>query len=544
MTSAKQISRRHSHSAIKFVPTSLIFLALLSFVARSQPVMATTTKPKLVVAIIIDQFRYDYLTRFRADYHGGLDQLLLNGANFTNAFYAQVPTVTAVGHSIFLSGAMPSVSGIVGNAWYDHEEAKLVTSVCDWSVQIVGGNQPRRGPKCTDADPASPKRLLVTTIGDELRNANSESKVIGISLKPRAAVLPSGHRAAAAYWFDDVTGNFATSTFYVNELPAWVNAFNAQKLPAAYVDRKWEGFPKWNFQGSAKAPYEKLPASPWGNELVEQFAERAIIAEKLGQGDATDLLTISFSSNDYVGHAVGPDAPEVRDMALRTDQLLGKLFALIEHQIGLKNAIIVLSADHGVASVPDRTGKLPGGYVSVEDIGREIDTALTARFGPADWLIPGGGESVYFNHPALQKLKGDDGKPIRFEEICRVAKEALLLNPALHIARVYTREQLDNGVAGDFIARAEMFGYNPKRSGDLAIVLEPGYVPGHAGTTHFSPYAYDSHVPVLFMGPGVKPGRYDEKIEINDIAPTLATMLDVQTPSGSSGRVLTEMLAH
>jgi len=522
----------------------LAALAPIALLTAYPAVGSAASKPKLVVGIIIDQFRYDYLTRFRDDYHGGLDQLLTNGADFTNAFYAQVPTVTAVGHSIFMSGAMPAVSGIVGNAWYDHDEAKVVTSVCDWSVRTVGGAQPQPGPKCTDADPASPKRLLVTTVGDELRNANSESKVIGISLKPRAAILPSGHRAAAAYWFDDVTGNFATSTFYVNDLPAWVNAFNQQKLPAAYVDRKWEGFPKWNFHGSAKAPYDKLPASPWGNELVEKFAEQAVNAEKLGQGKATDLLTVSFSSNDYVGHAVGPDAPEVRDMALRTDQLLGTFLQALDRGVGLKNVIIVLSADHGVAPIPDRTGKLPGGYVSVDEIGRQIDTALTARFGAADWLMPGGGESVYFNRPAIQKLKGSDGKALSFDEICRVAKEALLLNPALHIARVYTREQLDNGITGDFIARAETFGYNPKRSGDLAIVLEPGYVPGHSGTTHFSPYAYDRHVPILFMGPGIKPGRYNETVEPNDIAPTLATILDIQTPSGSSGRVLTEMLAQ
>jgi predicted AlkP superfamily pyrophosphatase or phosphodiesterase len=519
-----------------------LFLATL--IAAHPSFSATTPKPKLVVAIIIDQFRYDYLTRFRVDYHGGLDQLLTNGADFTNAFYAQIPTVTAVGHSIFLSGAMPAVSGIVGNAWYDRDEAKVVTSVCDWDVRIVGGDQPPQGPKCTDADPASPKRLLVTTVGDELREANSESKVIGISLKPRAAILPSGHRAAAAYWFDDVSGNFVTTTFYLNKLPGWVDAFNQRKLPAEFVDRQWEGFPNWKFHGSAKAPYDKLPASPWGNELVEQFAEQAIGAEKLGQGKATDLLTVSFSSNDYVGHAVGPDAPEVRDMALRTDQLLGKLFQAIDQQVGLKNVVIVLSADHGVAPVPDRTGKLPGGYVSVEEIGRQIDAALTARFGAADWLTPGGGENVYFNRAAIQKLKTPDGKPIGFDEICRVAKEALLLNPALHIARVYTREQLDNGVTGDFIARAATFGYNPKRSGDLSIVLEPGYVPGHSGTTHFSPYAYDRHVPVLFLGPGIRPGHYDETIEPNDIAPTLATMLDIQTPSGSSGRVLTEMLTQ
>lgn len=524
----------------------LTSLALLILITFSRSPSATAPKPKLVVAIIIDQFRYDYLTRFRGDYHGGLDRILTSGADFTNAFYAQVPTVTAVGHSIFLTGAMPSVSGIVGNAWYDRDEAKVVTSVCDWDVRIVGGDQPAKGTKCTDADPASPKRLLVTTVGDELRNANRESKVVGISLKPRAAILPSGHRAAAAYWFDGVSGNFVTSTFYLNELPAWVQAFNGRKLPAAFVEQKWEGFPNWNFRGPAKAPYDKLAASPWGNELVEQFAENSVTGEKLGQRNATDLLTISFSSNDYIGHAVGPDAPEVRDMAIRTDQLLAKLFREIDHQVGLKNVLVVLSADHGVASAPDRTktDKLPGGYVSMEAMGRQVDAALTARFGAADWLIPGGGENLYFNRSVIQKLKAADGKAVTLDEICRAAKEALLLDPELHVARVYTREQLDSGVAGDFVARAETAGYYPKRSGDLAIVLEPGYVPGRSGTTHFSAYAYDTHVPVLFLGPGIKPGRYDEKIQPNDIAPTLATMLDVQTPSGSSGRVLTEMLAQ
>jgi predicted AlkP superfamily pyrophosphatase or phosphodiesterase len=519
--------------------TRLAFLALLGSIAFARS-PAATSKPKLVVAVIVDQFRYDYLTRFRSDYHGGLDQLLTNGADFTNAFYAQVPTVTAVGHSIFLSGAMPSVSGIVGNAWYGREESKYVTSVCDWTVRVVGGDQPKQQPNCTDADPASPRRLLVTTLGDELRNANSDSKVIGISLKPRAAILPSGHRAAAAYWFDSVSGNFVTSSFYIDQLPAWVEAFNDKKLPSSYVDREWDGFPQWNFHGTPKAPYDKLAASPWGNELVEQFAEQALASEKLGQRAATDLLTISFSSNDYIGHAVGPDAPEVRDISLRTDRLLGNLFHVIDRQIGLKNVVIVFSADHGVAHAPDqmRDSKLPGGYISLEDVAKRINQALAAKFGSADWLIPAGGESVYFNHAAIEKAKAT------LDGVCRVAKDALLSDPALHVARVYTREQLDSGVTGDFIARAEIFGYYPNRSGDLAIVFEPGFVPGRSGTTHFSPYAYDTHVPVLFMGPGIKPGRYDERTEPNDIAPTLATILDIQTPSGSSGRVLTEMLAR
>ncbi len=509
---------------------------------------AEAAKPKLIVAIIIDQFRYDYLTRFRTDYHGGLDRFLTHGADFTNAFYGQVPTVTAVGHSIFLSGAMPAVSGIVGNAWYDRGENQIVTSVCDWSVKTVGGEQAIKGNKCTDADPASPKRLLVTTVGDELRAAHADSKVIGISLKARAAILPSGHAANGAYWFDDASGKFMSSSFYMQQVPEWVNSYNQKKLPDAYVDRKWDGFPKWNFRAApgSKTPYAKLPASPWGNELVEQFAEQAIAGEKLGQRQATDLLTVSFSSNDYVGHAVGPYAPEVRDMSIRTDQLLGKLFRFIDENIGLGNVVIVLSADHGVAASPqqDEAIKMPGGYLpgGVEEA---VTTALNQHFGANDWLVPDAGEtSLYFNRDALNKAKGPEGKPVTADDLYRAAEDALFANRQLHVARVYSRTQLDNGIAGDFIAQAEMNGYFPTRSGDLNLIFEPGYVPGTHGTSHFSPYAYDRHVPVLFMGPGIKPGRYDATVQPNDIAPTLATMLDIQTPSGSSGRVLTEMLAH
>ena len=518
-------------------------LAFIAFALTSVSIFAASpAKPKLVVGIIIDQFRYDYLTRFRSEYHGGLDQLMTRGADFTNAFYAQVPTVTAVGHSIFMSGAMPAVSGIVSNSWYDREEGKVVTSVCDWNVKTIGGHQEEKGAKCTDADPASPKRLLVTTLGDELRDAHPDSKVIGVSIKARGAILSSGHRAAGAFWFDDVSGNFVTSSFYMDNLPAWADEFNNQKLPAKYVEQKWDGFPSWKFEASAgsRTPYAKLPASPWGNELIEGFAEKAITGEQLGQRGATDLITISFSSNDYVGHAVGPDAPEVRDMSIRTDQLLGKLFRFIDEKVGMKDVIVVLSADHGVAPTPkhDEEAKLPGGYV-IADAEDAVQSALTRKFGKGAWLIPGAGEtSLYLNWETVAKAKIED------EDIYRTAQQALLAIPQLHVARVYSRDQLGNGIAGDFIAKAEMNGFYPKRSGDLHLIFDSGYMIGTGGTTHFSPYSYDRHVPALLMGPGIKPGRYNGTIEVNDIAPTLATLLDIQTPSGSSGRVLTEALVQ
>jgi len=502
-------------------------------------------KPKLVVGIVIDQFRYDYLTRFRKDYHGGLDQFLRQGADFVNAHYQHAPTVTAVGHSIFMSGAMPSVSGIVSNEWYDRDAKQEVTSVCDWDMQVVGAAQPQQGKRCTDEDPASPRRLLVSTIGDELRNASEASKVIGISLKARAAILPSGHRAQGAFWFDLRSGHFVSSTFYAKELPGWASAFNDEKLPEKYLAQPWPGFPAWSFTAaSGQAAYGKLPASPWGNELVEKFAESAVTGEKLGQRGVTDLLTVSFSSNDYIGHAVGPDAPEVRDMALRVDALIGQLFKLIDKEVGLQNCVFVLTADHGVSPAPpvNQERKMPGVYITGNPA-KVVSHALEARFGAADWIENSSGAGIYLNHKTLAEFRAKDGQPVDLQDVYDTAREAILSAPDLHAARVYSSAELANGIAGDFVARAYVYGFYPKESPDLTIVYDPYDIFGSGkGTTHSSPYGYDTHVPVLFMGLGIKAGRYVQEVMPNDIAPTLATMLDVETPSGSSGRVLAEIL--
>ena len=527
------------------VPTLCTSVLLSSLVAA--PALLPP-KPKLVVGIIIDQFRYDYLTRFQADYHGGLHQLMTQGADFTNGFYAQVPTVTAVGHSIFMSGAMPAVSGVIGNSWYDRSEKRVVTSVCDAKEKnIGGGREEAASARCTDSDPASPRRMTVSTIGAELMTASPQSKVVGGSIKRRGAILPSGHRALGAYWFDDATGHFITSSYYMQTLPDWAETFNGRKLAAHYVDEKWPSFPHWDFHAAkgSNQPYAKLPASPWGNELIESFAEQALSGEKLGTRGVTDVLTVSFSSNDYVGHQVGPDAPEVRDMALRVDALLGKLFRRIDATVGLKNTLIVLSADHGVAAVPteETQMKMPGSYLSGNAIEHAVTKALNGRFGEAEWIIPSGSEtSLYLNGEALAKAKSTDGKTVTWADLFDAARYAILSTPELHVARIYSRDQLDNGVRGDFIAQAGMTGYYAPRSGDLFLTFEPNFMIGKSGTNHFSPYAYDTHVPVLFMGPGIRAGHYAGTIVPNDIAPTLATMLDVQTPSGSSGRVLTEML--
>jgi predicted AlkP superfamily pyrophosphatase or phosphodiesterase len=526
----------------------LLFLCVL-FAGEAFLNAQPPRKPKLVVAIVVDQFRYDYLTRFRKDYNAGFSRMLEGGAVYTNAHYKQMPTVTAVGHSIFLSGAMPSVSGIAGNTWFDRESGSLVTSVCDYTVHVLGAEAQRPGARCEDWDPASPHRLQVSTVGDELRNMDEKSKVIGISFKSRSAILPSGHRANAAYWFDDTNGAFVSSSYYFKDLPEWVTTFNRRKLADGYVQRKWDGFPDWDFHSTnTLRPYDKLPASPWGNELIETFAEAAFDNERLGQGPSTDLLTVSFSSNDYIGHQTGPDAPEVRDMSVRTDRLIGKLIALAEARVGIANLLFVLTADHGVAPLPAEQEKhgMPGGYIFV-DAGDIAGQYLNNRFGtrdktghmntvPADWVLASVDNSLYLNWKTVDNAK------VSRTDVMHSVRDFLLATPQLHASRIYTRDELITGAGSDMIAQAVANGFHEGHTGDILIVQEPYFLFGVSGTSHSTPWGYDTHVPVIFYGAGIKAGSYTRDISINDIAPTLAAILGIEPPSGSSGRILPEIV--
>lgn len=504
---------------------------LLLLLAASLLPAAAPRKPKLVLAVVFDQFRYDYLTRFRSQYHAGFDRLLTRGAVFTNAFYDHFPTVTAIGHSTFLSGAYPSLSGIVGNEWYDREEHKQVTSVSDEDTKLLGG---------FGGSGSSPRRLLVSTVGDEMKIAgNGQSRVIGISLKDRAAILPSGHMADGAYWFDGASGHFVSSSYYFADVPGWVKSFNDTHPADQYAGAKWLDH---TMPANARQLYAGIPASPYGNELVEAFAERALEAGQLGRHDATDLLAVSFSSNDYVGHAYGPDSPEVRDISVRSDQVLGKLLDAIDRQVGLDNVLVVMTADHGVVGVPEvnTARRMPGGRIAPKLLQDTVEKALRARYSDLEWIANIAEDSIYLNWDLIQTHKLDR------DEVTRTAADALRALP--HVFRVYTRDELVHGaVLPDPVSRRVEHGYYAPRCGDLEVILEPYWIFGTGsahGTSHFTPFSYDTHVPVIFMGAGIKAGRYDESIIPNDIAPTLATILDVQTPSGSVGRVLREMFGN
>ena len=494
-----------------------------------------------MLLIAVDQFRYDYLTRFRKDFTGGFDRLLTQGAVFTDANLEHYPTVTAIGHATMLSGATPSVSGIIGNDWFDRETATQVQSITDATVKPIGA---------PNAATASPRRLLVSTVGDEIKLASgavkgaaNAPKVIGVSLKDRSAVMPAGRGADAAYWLDTKSGAFVSSTYYMPEAPAWLQAFNDRHLADAHLGEEWTPLspPATTLKQMPKEKgqpyYEAVFASPWGNDLLLELAGDVLAHERMGQRGPTDVLSVSFSSNDSVGHTYGPESPQVRDIAVRTDRVIGQLLQRVDKLVGLRHTLVALTADHGVAPIPEDLIKrsLPGGRMTNKELFGPIEKALAARFGEGQWLLSTAGSSPYLNYALIEQMKLDPA------EVRRVAAAAAAAVP--HVARVYTRDQLHHGnVGGDRIAQRVVRGFNAQRSGDLEIILEPYWLRSATGTTHGTPYNYDAHIPLVLMGPRIKPGTYSDHVALNDLAPTITTIVGVDPPSGSSGRVLTEAL--
>ena len=505
---------------------------------------------------MIDQFRYEYLPRFADQFgEGGFKRLTQSGAVFSNANYIHVPTYTACGHATFMTGSVPSVNGIVGNEWYDRETGKRVTSVNDGAVKLLGG---RTGTGM------SPAKLLGSTIGDELKLAsNQQAKVVGVSLKDRSAILPAGKRPNGAYWYDGTTGNLVSSTWYFEDLPAWVKKFNQEMGPARFFGKRWEKLlpeaayarstaDEMAYEKSAygnKFPYtitggEEKPGAkffsqfeytPFANDYLIDFAKAAIENEGLGADDVTDLLTVSLSSNDLVGHLYGPYSHEVHDITLRTDRTLAGFFAYLDQKIGAGNYLVALTADHGVAPVPEQVRTLGyGGKIEAKAIGDAVQAALARAFGEEKWVLQTVNGNVYLDEAAIARRKLDA------EAVERVAAQAAVAVGG--VAECFTRSQILAGrLPQTHIARAVAHGFHSKRNGNLVIITEPFYFIGEGiTTTHGSPYVYDTHVPVILYGPGVAPGEYRTVASPADIAPTLASLLRIETPSNSVGRVLIE----
>jgi predicted AlkP superfamily pyrophosphatase or phosphodiesterase len=544
------------------------FLAAALLLFAELAASAAPARPKLVLVIIVDQFRYDYLIRFRDGYAGGVARLLKNGAVFADARYPHYPTLTATGHSTVLTGATPSVSGIAGNEWIEREpfiESKVgcplanppvkekqapnkkVEATADDTTCLIGGNPASNG--------ASPRRLLVSTLGDELKMAGRQSKVVGVSFKPRGAILPSGHMADAAYWFAD--GRFVTSSYYLTALPPWAEAFNNENPAAKYMTEDWSqldgqpGAAPFCSMAGARIAGEKqirscstIDATPFANTILEEFAEKTIESEELGSHRNTDILTVSFSAIDVLGHAVGPDAPEIRDISIRADKAIGKLLAFADARLGEGATLVVFTADHGVAPSPQmsKARNMPGRWLDSEaDVRRPVNAALSEKFGTADWILADSLGMLYLNYAS------DVAKKFSPAVLRSAAAEAAA--NIRGIARVFTRDDLIRGFEqADRAGRAVALGFYGPRSGDVVMLPEPYWMFGgkslmsyQGGTTHLTPYSYDAHVPLIVMGKGIKAGTYYSPVVINDVAPTLAAILEIEAPSGSSGRILGEI---
>jgi hypothetical protein len=541
---------------------------LLTLPLRSRGADPTPATPSLVVVLTIDQFRGDYLERFREHFvPGGFRRLLEQGANFTDCRYRHAVTKTACGHAVVLTGVHANEHGIVNNAWTDRETLKRGNCVEDAATQLIGQPESRGGVKLPGTVMgASPRRLLASTVGDELKLRRPESKVIGIASKDRSAILLSGKLADAAYWMDK--GTIVSSTHYMKALPQWVSAFNGTGRVESYFGKTWDRllpvaaydklqgaddmpgefgdygmgqtFPRVVNGGSTQitsAYYEAFEGAPFKNEVLLEFARGVVENENLGRRGVTDLLCLSFSTNDVIGHNYGPDSHEVMDITLRTDRMLAEFLAFLDQRVGLKQCTIVLTADHGIAPLPERVkglnANLSAGRVDNAALLKTCEDALNAAFGPLAagkrWLVVD--ENWLFFQRDVLKDKG-----IASPAAEKVVRDALLTMEFVEAA--YTRTDLNAGTITGPYAEAVLLSHFGSRSGDVYYHMKPFWVERKTGTNHGTPYTYDTHVPLLWFGVGVKPGVYRQRVGVDDIAPTLSRILGLLAPPLSRGNGL------
>lgn len=510
-------------------------------------------KPKLVVGIIVDQMRQEYLYRFENKFtNEGFKKLMKDGYMFKNAHFNYMPTYTAPGHSSVYTGTTPAIHGIIGNHFYDKETNTTIYCADDLNENTVGSS--------SDQGKMSPRRLLTTTIGDELKLfSQKRSRVIGISIKDRGAIFPAGHMGEA-FWFDKKTGNFITSTYYMGKLPKWVDQFNKRKLADHYLKQVWtpaQDLDSYQESMSDDNQYEQafnkdavvfpyalqsgeywqIPETPFGNDMVKDMSINAIEHTDLGQDNDTDLLAISFSSTDYVGHAFGPDSKEVEDLYIRLDKNIAEIIRALDEKIGEGNYTIFLTADHAVAEVPDYLidNKVPAGYFD-QSQAKNLNDAISKKFGAGAWIEDVSNYQVFLNHETVENNNAD-----LFAVEDFVAAELLKLDGVARSYPAYLINGMDYNAGGikGYIVR----GYNQKRSGDVMVVFESGWMErSERGSTHGSPYKYDTHVPVIWYGNGIKQGQSAEYISTTQIAPTISMMLNIKIPSGATGEPLVELL--
>lgn len=501
---------------------------------------AYNARPKLIVVIVIDQFRGDYLERYRDQFgDGGFRLFLDRGAYFTDCYYDYADTRTAPGHATLFTGGYASSHGILANEWWDPQKKKLVTSVEDDTTKLVGVANAAPG--------ASPHNLLSDTIGDELKLATgSKARVFAISLKDRAAILPAGFSGNGAYWIDGKTGAWITSTYYHQLLPEWVENFNGSHRADKYWNREWKDVdgkvlgstaPRKSQDGSSAGFYEVIGATPFANDYEFEFAKELVVYEKLGTGPATDLLSISLSANDILGHRVGSDSPLMRSMALTLDRQLKEFFDFLGHQIGLANVWIALSADHGIAPLPDtaKALRLPAANLDTAALRAQINVSLSKRYSKkVEYLRTLDYPLAWLNEEAFTAAGRKEGEAE--SDVGEAMKEA-------GFPGYFTKSQLARGeVPNTELGRRYAHSYSPHGGWHVIGIPKPFQVGIMNGTDHATPFSYDTHVPLAFFGLAFQPGIYRSHAEPVDLAVTLASLLGINIPAGATGRVLTEAI--
>lgn len=541
----------------KTILSAILFLALATAVPaqKNKSQNSSLDRPKLVVGIVVDQMRWDYLYRYYDKYeNGGFKRLLNDGFSCENTMINYIPSVTAVGHTTIFTGSVPSIHGIAGNDWFDPKTGKSTYCTDDSTVQTIGAD--------SKAGKMSPRKLLATTITDELRLAtNFQSKVVGVSLKDRASILPAGHNPSAAFWMDDASGRFISSSYYMQQLPAWVNDFNNSKpidkllangwntlLPIEQYtestadDVEWEGLLKgatrpvfpYDIQKAYSLDHGSLRQMPMGNSLTLQFAKAAIEGYKLGQENTSDFLTVNCASTDYCGHLVGPNAIEIEDVYLRLDRELAGFFNYLDQKIGKGNYLIFITADHGAAQSVGfmKAQKMPTGLLS-KDIENELERTLEAQFGAKKLFFGFDNFQVAFNKNRIDSLK------LNFENIKSATMNFLQHQAGIQYA--VDQDKIETSSVPMPLKEMMINGYNQQRSGSVLMVNLPGWLPASCkkGCTHGVWNPYDSHIPLIFMGWNIAHGTTNRTTKMTDISATLAALLHIQMPSGCIGNPIT-----
>lgn len=496
---------------------------------------------KLVVGIVVDQMRYDYIDRFWNDFgEDGFKRLVNQGFSFRNANFSYAPTFTGPGHASIYTGTTPATHGVIANNWYDKYSEEYVYCTGDASMETICNCEQISIDVVSEDGKMSPRHMLTTTISDEMKLFDAKTKAIAISLKDRGAILPAGHSANAAYWMDK-NGEWISSSYYMENLPDWLIKFQEENPSADYLNGVWEVENKFSHNLSSmllSKGASSIKSTPFGNTILNKLAIEIIKKENLGKSESTDFLAVSFSSTDYIGHQYGPHANEIKDTYIRLDQDISQLLKTISENIGSKNVLVFLTADHGVVSEPHELieRKIPGGYWDKSACRTSLSNHLNKKYGNGKWISSFSNNQVFLNHELI------DSKNIKISSIQQECANFLI--NIENIKNTYTATQMHENQYTDGVRSLIQRGYNQKRSGDVILVLEPGWIAKHwetGGTTHGTAYSYDTHVPLIFWGNKIKNGKSDRLVSIRDIAPTISTILGISFPNGCTGKPIVEI---